>query len=313
VIAYDEILRARDTISGIAVRTPLVPLDVDSDGRLYLKLETLQPVNSFKIRGAGNAVLQASDEELAGGVVTASAGNMAQGVAYAARLRGVPATIVVPEGAPETKIAAIERFGGRVVALPYDDWWRVIVESRYDGADGLFVHPVDDVRVMAGNGTIGLEILEDLPDVDAILVPYGGGGLISGIASAVKATKPDVKLFAVEPETGAAAASALHGGPQQVDYARSFVDGAGSRSVIEAVWEHAHPLIDDAFAVSLDDAAGAIRLIAERARVIAEGAGALSTAAALAGKAGTGQIVCVVSGGNIDPRVFARILNGETP
>jgi threonine dehydratase len=313
VIAYDEILRARDTISGIAVRTPLVPLDVDSDGRLYLKLETLQPVNSFKIRGAGNAVLQASDEELANGVVTASAGNMAQGLAYAARLRGVPATIVVPEGAPATKIAAIERFGGRVVAVPYDDWWRVIVESRFDGADGLFVHPVDDVRVMAGNGTIGLEILEDLPDVDAIIVPYGGGGLISGIASAVKATRPEVNLFAVEPETGAAAASALHGGPHQVDYERSFVDGAGSRSVIEAVWEHAHPLIDDAFAVSLDDAAGAIRLIAERVRVIVEGAGALSTAAALAGKAGTGNIVCVVSGGNIDPRVFARILVGETP
>ena len=174
-----------------------------ADAQLYLKLETLQPVNSFKIRGAGNAVLQATDAELADGVVTASAGNMAQGVAYAARLRGVPATIVVPEGAPETKIAAIERFGGRVVALPYDDWWRVLVEGRYDGAAGLFVHPVDDVRVMAGNGTIGLEILEDLPDVDAIVVPYGGGGLITGIASAVKATRPEVRIYAVEPETGA--------------------------------------------------------------------------------------------------------------
>jgi threonine dehydratase len=295
------------------VRTPLVPLDVDGDARLFLKLETLQPVNSFKIRGAGNAVLQATEDELANGVVTASAGNMAQGVAYAARLRGVPATIVVPEGAPETKIAAIERFGGRVVALPYDDWWRVLVEGRYDGADGLFVHPVDDVRVMAGNGTIGLEILEDLPDVDAILVPYGGGGLISGIASAVKATKPKVKMCAVEPETGAAAASALHGGPHEVEYTRSFVDGAGSRSLIENVWTHAHDLVDDAFAVPLDDAAAAIRLIAERVRVIAEGAGALATAAALAGKAGTGKIVCVVSGGNIDPRVFAQILGGETP
>jgi threonine dehydratase len=297
----------------VAVRTPLVPIDADADARLYLKLETLQPVNSFKIRGAGNAVLQASDAELADGVVTASAGNMAQGVAYAARLRGVPATIVVPEGAPETKIAAIERFGGRVVALPYDDWWRVLVEGHYDGAAGLFIHPVDDVRVMAGNGTIGLEILEDLPDVDAIVVPYGGGGLISGIASAVKATRPEVQMYAVEPETGAPAASALHGGPHQVDYTRSFVDGAGSRSLIEAVWVQAHALIDDAFTVPLDDAAAAIRLIAERARVIAEGAGALATAAALAGKAGTGKVVCVVSGGNIDPRVFARILGGETP
>ncbi len=297
----------------MALRTPLVPIDADSDARLYLKLETLQPVNSFKIRGAGNAVLQARDDELTAGVVTASAGNMAQGVAYAARLRGVPATIVVPEGAPETKIAAIERFGGRVVALPYDDWWRVLLEGRYDGAAGLFVHPVDDVRVMAGNGTIGLEILEDLPDVDAILVPYGGGGLITGIASAVKPTRPEVRMYAVEPETGAPAASALHGGPHQVDYARSFVDGAGSRSLIENVWTHAQALIDDAFTVPLDAAAAAIRLIAERARVIAEGAGALATAAALAGKAGTGKVVCVVSGGNIDPRVFARILGGETP
>jgi threonine dehydratase len=295
------------------LRTPLVAIDAGSDAQLYLKLETLQPVNSFKIRGAGNAVLQATADELAGGVVTASAGNMAQGVALAARLRGVPATIVVPEGAPETKIVAIERFGGRVVPLPYDDWWRVLVEGRYDGADGLFVHPVDDVRVMAGNGTIGLEILEDLPDVDAIVVPYGGGGLITGIASAVKAKRPEVKLCAVEPETGAPAASALHDGPHEVDYARSFVDGAGSRSLIEGVWAHARDLIDDAFAVPLDETAAAIRLIAERVRVIAEGAGGLATAAALAGKAGTGKIVCVVSGGNIDPRVFARILDGETP
>jgi threonine dehydratase len=295
------------------VRTPLVPVDAGSDARLYLKLETLQPVNSFKIRGAGNAVLQAGDDELADGVVTASAGNMAQGVAYAARIRGIPATIVVPEGAPETKIAAIERFGGRVVSLPYDDWWRVLLEGDYDGAAGLFVHPVDNPKVMAGNGTIGLEILEDLPDVDAVVVPYGGGGLVTGIASAVKAKRPQARIYAVEPATGAPAASALHGGPHQVDYARSFVDGAGSRSLIEGVWAHAAGLLDDAFAVELDDAAAAIRLIAERARVIAEGAGALATAAAMAGKAGSGKIVCVVSGGNIDPRVFARILDGETP
>jgi threonine dehydratase len=258
-------------------------------------------------------VLQASDDELADGVVTASAGNMAQGVAYAARIRGVPATIVVPEGAPETKIAAIERFGGHVVSLPYDDWWRVLLEGTYDGAPGLFVHPVDNQKVMAGNGTIGLEILEDLPDVDAVVVPYGGGGLVTGIASAVKAKRPQARMYAVEPATGAPAASALHGGAHQVDYERSFVDGAGSRSLIEGVWAHAADLLDDAFAVELDDAAAAIRLIAERARVIAEGAGALATAAAMAGKAGSGKVVCVVSGGNIDPRVFARILDGETP
>jgi len=296
------------------VRTPLVPLDVEADARIWLKLETLQPVNSFKIRGAGNAVLQASEEELAGGVVTASAGNMAQGVAFAARLRGVPATIVVPEGAPETKLAAVRRFGGRVVELPYDDWWRVLVEGRYDGADGLFVHPVDDDRVMAGNGTIGLELLEDLPDVDAVIVPYGGGGLMTGIASAVKAQRPEVRFYAAEPETGAPVSAALAtGSPAEVDYTRSFVDGAGSRSLIPGVWKHASGLLDGAFAISLDDAAAAVRLIAERVRVIAEGAGALAVAAAVAGRAGGGNVICIVSGGNIDPRVLARILEGETP
>jgi threonine dehydratase len=314
LIAFEEILRARRTIAGLAVRTPLVRLDVDSDAEIYLKLETLQPVNSFKIRGAGNAVLQATDAELAGGVVTASAGNMAQGVAYAARLRGVHSTIVVPEGAPETKLAAVRRFGGEIVSLPYDDWWNVLVTGKYEGADGLFIHPVDDDRVMAGNGTIGLELLEDLPDVDAVVVPYGGGGLLTGIASAVKAQRAEVRFYSAEPETGAPASASLAAGtPTAVDYERSFVDGAGSRSLIPGVWEHASQLLDGALTVSLDDAAAAIRLIAERVRVIAEGAGALAAAAALAGKAGTGKVVCIVSGGNIDPRVLARILEGETP
>jgi threonine dehydratase len=298
----------------VAVRTPLVRLDAGSDAEIFLKLETLQPVNSFKIRGAGNAVLQASDEELAGGVVTASAGNMAQGVAYAARLRGIRATIVVPEGAPGTKIAAIERFGGHVVSLPYDDWWRVLVDGRYEGADGLFIHPVDDLKVMAGNGTIGLELLEDLPDVDAMIVPYGGGGLITGIASAVKASRPEVRFYAAEPETGAIVAATLaEGDGAKIEYVRSFVDGAGSRALIPNVWSHARDLIDGAFAVPLDDTASAIRLIAERVRVIAEGAGALAAAAALEGRAGTGKVACIVSGGNIDPLLLARILQGETP
>ena len=259
-------------------------------------------------------MLQATDAELAGGVVTASAGNMAQGVAYAARIRGVPSTIVVPEGAPGTKIAAVERFGGQVVKLPYDDWWRVLVAGRYERTDGLFIHPVDDLKVMAGNGTIGLELLEDRPDLDAVVVPYGGGGLVTGIASAVKATRPEVRFYSVEPETGAAAAASLAAGsPTEIEYVRSFVDGAGSRSLIPGVWAHARELLDGAFAVSLDETAAAIRLIAERTRVIAEGAGALATAAALAGRAGGGKIACIVSGGNIDAAILARILSGETP
>ena len=233
-------------IDGVAVRTPLVRLNVDADVEIYLKLETLQPVNSFKIRGAGNAVLQATDDELRDGVLTASAGNMAQGVAFAARLRGVAATIVVPDHAPETKLAAIARYGGRVIKVPYDEWWQVLVTGRYEGAGGLFVHPVADDRVMAGNGTIGLELLEQLADFDAVVVPYGGGGLLTGIASAVKASRPDVKFYSAEPATAAPVAATLAAGePTAVEYVPSFVDGSGSRELIPKVWAHASQLLDD--------------------------------------------------------------------
>ena len=314
MIALDEIRRARETLRGVAVRTPLVRLEVDAPCELYLKLETLQPVNSFKIRGAANAVLQAGDEELRDGVVTASAGNMAQGVAWAARTRGVQATIVVPEGAPQTKLAAIDRLGGRVVRVPYDDWWKTLVTGRFEGLDGLFVHPVDDERVMAGNGTIGLELLEDLPDLDAVVVPYGGGGLVTGIGSAVKALRPEARVVSAEPATGAPAAAALAAGkPAGVDFRPSFVDGAGSRELLPRVWAHASELLDGAYAVPLDDVAAAVLLLAERARVVAEGAGALALAAALAGAAGGGKVACVVSGGNIDFGVLREILAGRTP
>jgi threonine dehydratase len=315
LIALNEIERAREVLAGTAIRTPLVRLDVDSDAEIWLKLEVLQPVRSFKIRGAGNAILQATDEELAGGVLTASAGNMAQGVAYAARLRGVPATIVVPDHAPQTKIDAIERYGGRVIKVPYEEWWQVLVTGRYEGARGLFVHPVADDRVMAGNGTIGLELLEQLPDFDTVVVPYGGGGLLTGIASAVKATRPQVRFYAAEPETGAPVAATLAAGtPTAVDYKASFVDGSGSRELIPLVWEHASHLLDGAFALPLREVADAVRLVAERTRVIAEGAGALAVAVAVSARlTGAQKVVCIVSGGNIDPAVLTRILVGEQP
>jgi threonine dehydratase len=292
-----------------------VPLQLDGEQEILLKLELLQPVNSFKIRGAGNAILQASDDELRDGVLTASAGNMAQGVAFAARLRGVPATIVVPEHAPRTKIDAIERLGGRVIRVPYDEWWQVLVEGRYDGADGLFVHPVDNPRVMAGNGTIGLELLEQDDAFDAIVVPYGGGGLLTGIASAVKAERPHVKIYAAEPETGAPVAATLAAGePTAVDYQPSFVDGSGSRALIPNVWAHASELLDGSFALPTAETGAAVRLLAERVRVIAEGAGALAVAAAVGGRVKDARrIVCIVSGGNIDAAVLTRILAGETP
>jgi threonine dehydratase len=314
VIPLDEIRRAREVLAGVAVRTPLVRLDVDADVEIWLKLELLQPVRSFKIRGAGNAVLQASDEELAGGVLTASAGNMAQGVAYAARMRGVPATIVVPEHAPQTKLDAIARYGGRVIRVPYDEWWNVLVTGRYEGVEGRFVHPVADDLVMAGNGTIGLELLEQLDGFDAVVVPYGGGGLLTGIASAVKAARPEVRFYSAEPETGAPAAASLAAGtPTPVEYAPSFVDGSGSRELIPRVWEHARELLDGAFALPLGETADALRTVVERARVVPEGAGALAVAAALSGRVPGRRIVCIVSGGNIDLAVLGRILGGELP
>jgi threonine dehydratase len=312
VIELAAIEAARERISGAAIRTPLVRLRVeDCPATIYLKLENLQPISSFKIRGATNAVLLAPAGDRAKGLVTASAGNMAQGVAWAARELGVPATIVVPEHAPEAKLAAIKRLGGEVLKLPYDDWWNVIVTSHVDGAEGLFVHPVQDPAVMAGNGTIGLEILDDLPDPDAVVIPYGGGGLTVGIASAIKALRPETKIYTAEPETGAALVAALAAGhPTDVDYRASFVDGSGSRRVLDSMWPLVTPLVDGALAIPVTEAAAAVRLLAERARVIAEGAGALALAAALSGRAGSGKVVCVVSGGNINLSTLADILNG---
>ena len=315
MIELAEIEAARGRIAGSALRTPLVRLQLDdAPAEIYLKLETLQPIGSFKVRGATNAIIKAPASARAQGLVTASAGNMAQGVAWVARDLGLPATIAVPEHAPEAKLAAIERLGGRVMKMHYDDWWQVIVTSTVEGVPGLFVHPVQDEGVMAGNGTIGLEILEDLPDPDTVLIPYGGGGLTVGIASAIRALHPDTKIYAVEPSTGAALGAALAaGGPTEVDYRASFVDGSGSRKVLEPMWPLVSELVDGAIAVSLEETAAAVRLLAGRARVVAEGAGALALAAALSGRAGSGKIVCVVSGGNINLGTLAEILGGATP
>jgi len=311
VIALDEIRAARERIADVAFRTPLVRLPVDdAPAEIYLKLETLQPINSFKIRGAANAVRSAEPSQRERGLLTASAGNMAQGVAWIGRELGLPVTIAVPEHAPEAKLAAIERLGGRVLKVPYDEWWQAIVTGRFEGLDGLFVHPVADEAVMAGNGTIGLEILEDISDLDAVVIPLGGGGLTVGIASAIKALSPQTQIYTAEPATGAALQAALAAGePTDVDYEVSFVDGSGSRRVLDTMWPRLREVVDGAFAVPIDDTAAAVRTLAERVRVIAEGAGALATAAALAGSAGRGRVVCVVSGGNINLGTLAEILS----
>ena len=314
MIAIEEIRAARERLAGRVLRTPLVQLDLpDQPAAIYLKLENLQPIGSFKLRGALNAVLQTDPDDLRAGVVTASAGTMGQGVAWAARELGLPCTVVVPDHAPETKLAAIERLGGRTLKVPYERWWQAISESSFPEVEGAFIHPVQDERVMAGNGTIGLEILDDLPEPDRVLVPFGGGGLSVGIASAVKAVRPSTRVYAVEPETGAPLTAAFETGePRPVEYQVSFVDGSGAPAVLPAMWPRAREALDGAFSVSLDGTAAAVRLLAERARVVAEGAGALALAAALA-NGWDETIVCVVSGGNIDTSKLTKILAGTTP
>jgi threonine dehydratase len=296
------------------MRTPLVRLEVDGPSRIFLKLENLQPIGSFKIRGSGNALALAEEKALARGVWTASAGNMAQGVAWNARRLGVPCTVVVPETAPRAKLDALERLGARIVPIPFERWWQVLVDHAYPGLEGVFVHPVSDPKVIAGNGTIGLEIFEDLPEADAVLVPFGGGGLSSGIASALKALSPRARVFGCEVETAAPLAASLAAGrPSAVAYTPSFVDGIGGRGLLLDMWPLVKSVLAGALVVSLDETAAAIRLLASRARVVAEGAGAASVAAALSPHAPSGTIVCVVSGGNIDASVLAAILAGARP
>ena len=308
-----DIEEARRMITGSAIRTPLVRLNtLDAPAEIYLKLENLQPIGSFKIRGAANAMAHTPKEQLARGVLTASAGNMAQGVAWRARELGIPCTVVAPDTAPETKVKAIERLGGRVIKVSFERWWQTFQERMYPGVDATFIHAFDDPHVMAGNGTIALEILEDLPDVDAMVIPWGGGGLTCGIASAARALKSGCRVFAAEVATGAPLAASLAAGSVQVvDYKPSFVDGIGSKTVFPQMLERAQKLIDGALVASVEEVAAALRLMAERNRVIAEGAGACPVACALSGKAGSGKVVCVVSGGNIDAGKLCAVLSGE--
>jgi threonine dehydratase len=314
-VPLEAIQAARERTARIALRSPLVRLDFD-DGpcEIFLKLECLQPVRSFKIRGASNAMLKAGKEALSDGVWTGSAGNMAQGVAWAARTLGIPCTVYVPDTAPRTKIEAVRRYGGKVVELSVDDWFAIFRNREHPGAEGIFIHPYSDPDVMAGNGVIGLEILEDLPDVDAVVVPWGGGGLCCGIASAIKAVKPQCKIYAAEVDTGAPLVPSLAAGePVEVPFTPTFVDGIGAPFVNEEMFDLARQLIDGSLVVDLEQTADALRLIVERNRVVPEGAGAVATATALAGMAGTGKVVCIVSGGNIDTRTLVTILEGGFP
>ena len=311
VISLAAIQEACRVIAQTAIRTPLVRLNVDSaPAEIYLKLENLQPIGSFKIRGAANAIAHLGRDQLKRGVVTASAGNMAQGVAWCARSLGIPCTVIAPDTAPDAKVHAIERLGGRVIKVPFGDWWRAFAERAFPGVEGTFIHAFDDPHVMAGNGTIALEIFEDLEDSDAVVIPWGGGGLTCGIASAMRELRPHCRIFAAEVETAAPlAASLAAGAPTEVEYQPSWVDGIGAKAVFPQMFERARDLIDGSLVVDLNSVAEALRLLIARNHIVAEGAGACSVACALTGKAGPGKIVCIVSGGNIDTAKLARILN----
>lgn len=310
-ITLEDIEQARERIAGTVLRTPLVRLDLGPGGPdIRLKLENLQPTNAYKIRGAANAVGKLSGAERARGVWTVSAGNAGQGVAYAARAAGIPCTVVAIESAPQTKLDRMAALGARIVPVPYETAWTAVTDHEFEGMDGLFIHPFDNHDFIAGHATMGLEILEDAPDTRAVITAIGGGGLITGVASAIKALRPDIKIFGAEPETAAPFALSLReGGPRPFpDWEASFVDGAGGQSVTERMWERMRPLVDGAIVVTLEQTRQAMRLLADKARVIAEGAGALSPAAALTGEAGEGPIVCVISGGNIDLAKFASLV-----
>jgi len=305
-----DVRTARARIASTVIRTPLVRLHVDAPAEIYLKLETLQPIGSFKLRGATNAIAMLPRGTLVDGVYTASAGNMAQGVAWSAREMGVRCTVIMPNSAPRTKIDAVARLGAEIIYVPYEEWWQTLMEHGRPGVLGTFVHPVADRNVMAGNGTIGLEIVEDLPDVDAVFVPFGGGGLISGISTAIRALAPNAQVIGCEVETSTPLTAALAAGePVVVERTPSFVDGIGGRGVLPVMWPIVREAVDTAVVASLTDVARSVRLLVERARVVAEGAGATPVACALGNHGVRGKIVCVVSGGNIDLKTLLELLS----
>jgi threonine dehydratase len=313
-VGLDDVRAAASRLQGIAIRTPLLRLQADAPAEVHLKLENLQPIGSFKVRGAANAVALADPDQVSGGLATASAGNMGRAVAWLAHRHGLPCTVVVPDDAPAAKLEPIARLGARIVRVPWDEWWQTLVERGHPDLEGVFIHPFADRAVLAGNGTIGLEIVEELPEVDAVVVPFGGGGLSSGIACAVKALRPSTRVFAAEMATAAPLAPSLAAGhPVEVERTGSFVDGIGGRGLLAEMWPLVSSVIDGSIVVGVQETAEALRLLATRNRVVAEGAGAAALAAALTGEAGPGRVVAVVSGGNIDLGALSTILAGGLP
>src|SRR6266581_2521232 len=311
-IELAQIRAGRERIANTIVRTPLIRLQLGPEyPDIRLKLENLQPINAYKLRGAANAVALLSKSERERGVWTISAGNAGQGVAYAARAAGVPCVVVVVETAPKSKLERMKTLGAKLIPVPYEIAWKALDERSFPGVDGTFIHPFDDDNFIAGHGTMGLEILEDAPETAAVIASIGGGGLITGVASAIKALKPEIKIFGVEPETAAPAALSFKKGSPQAfpNWRASFVDGAGGQSMFPRMWERMKPVVDDYLVVTLEQTKNAMRLLADKARLISEGAGALPVAAAMSGKAGKGPIVAIISGGNIDLQKFCELIS----
>jgi threonine dehydratase len=313
-ISLAAVQEARRVIADAAIRTPLVKLNFPSvPAKIYLKLENLQPIGSFKIRGAASAIARLTPEQLERGVVTASAGNMAQGVAWCAGKLGIGCTVIAPATAPDAKVSAIERLGGRVVKVSFDEWWRAFEQRSHPGVEGTFIHAFDDRHVMAGNGTIALEILEDLEDVDAVVIPWGGGGLTCGIASVMRELRPACRVYTAEVATAAPFAASLAAEvPTEIDYQPSWVDGIGARAVFPQMFERARVLVDGALVADLSSVAAALRHLVQHNHIVAEGAGACPVACALSGNTGPGKIVCIISGGNINPTKLADILTNNS-
>lgn len=313
--SLERIREAQAAIRRAAVRTPLLPLNFsDAPARIHLKLENLQAIGSFKIRAAAFAIAMMAPDQLAAGVLTASAGNMGQAVAWEARRRGIACTVIVPDTAPQRKLEAMRQLGARLISVPFDEWWATLDAREYKGVEGRFIHPFDDDDVVAADGTIGLEILEEQPDVEAILVPWGGGGLSTGIAAAVKAIKPSCQVFAVEVQGAAPLAPSLNAGrPISIDYTASFVDGIGSKTVFPNMLQLAQRLLAGSLVTTAEETARCVRLLMERNHVVAEGAGAAPVAAAVSQLAGVDRIACVVSGGTIGAHKLAAILEGHLP
>ena len=315
LIPVTAIEEAGDRIADSAIKTPLLPLKLpDSPCEIWLKAECLQPIGSFKIRGAANAMALANRNDLEQGVYTASAGNMAQGIAFNARRFGIPCRVIVPDTAPQNKLRSIERLGATTVPVPFDEWWSVICNHGHPSEEGFFIHPVCDPAVIAGNGTVGLEILSELPDVDSVIVPYGGGGLSCGISSALKALRPSIQVFAAEVETASPFAASLAAGKAvEVKRTPTFIDGIGGKGVLPEMWPLASSLLDGSIVVSVKQVCDAIQTMVSEVHLVAEGAGGVSLAAALTGLAGNGQTVAVISGGNLNPDALKTILEGNIP